>query len=138
MSGIAAIQSGAALSCGSPAMNVAGSAAAAPPATQAAGAAFQASAAAGLMSSSAAQLCSTSLQGLSRTDLMQAFLVALLLKGTEDDRQKGSSTGDLLLGMALMGAMGGAQGCCNFSMDAGSVAAAYSTPAAAATMSAQA
>lgn len=112
-------------------MNVAGSAAAAPPATSAAGAALSAPAAAGLMGSQAAQIFSSSLQGLSRADLMQAFLIALLLRGSDDDRQKGSSAGDLLLGMALMGALGGAQqGGCNFSLDCGA-AAAYAAPAAA-------
>ncbi len=122
-------------------MNVAGAAAAAPSATPAAGAALQAPAAAGMMGSQAAQLFSSSLQGLSRADLMQAFLIALLLRGSDDDQKKGSSMGDMLIGMALMGALGGAQqGSCSFSLNCGDggAAAAYAAPAAAASMSAQA
>jgi hypothetical protein len=91
-----------------------------------------------MMGSQAAQLFSSDLRGLSTADLMQAFLIALLLRGSDDERQKGSSAGDMLMGMALLGALGGAQGACGFSMDGGGGAAgAYAAPAAAASMSVQ-
>jgi hypothetical protein len=113
-------------------MSVAGGAGAAPSATIAAGAALAAPAAGGLTGNPAVNLVSGELRGLGTADLMRAFLIALLLQGSDDDRQRGSSPLDLLAGLAVLGALGGAQGACGFSLEyaGGGAAAAYAAPAA--------